>query len=369
VERKSLPDLRPLSWLWIVPALVAVAAIGIGVYYWADSYVGAVDAASVRVDVLRLSLTTAAGTGGGLALWLAFRRQRSTEITGRHTIHDATERRITELYTSATEQLGSDQPAVRLAGLYALERLGRDSEHPTLRQTIIDVLCAYLRMPLREDAAATESGAARESELEVRRTAQKLIIRHIYTVGKSDREDEDVLSDDFWPDLDIDLSGAQLDELDLVFCKCQSLTLDRATITGKTALDGTEVQEKVSCERTTFCGSVMVDGLRALMTSFGGATFEAGIGMADSHPGGVLSFAGAQVSKRAAFYKCTFGYVNFSDLTHDGAEIRFKDCTVVVDMNRETALPEGWTVGAVVHPSQFAPGEGLQMKRIEAVGE
>ncbi|QKV80624.1 hypothetical protein [Amycolatopsis sp. Hca4] len=333
-----------------MPALMVVAAISLGVYYWADSYVGALDPASVRVDVLRLSLTTAAGTGGGLALWLAFHRQRSSEITGQHTIHDATKRRITELYTSATEQLGSDQPAVRLAELYALERLGRDSEHPTLRQTIIDVVCAYLRMPLREDAAATESGAAREAELEVRRAAQKLIIRHIHTVGKSNRENEDVLSEDFWPDLDLDLSGAQLDELDLVLCKCRSLTLDRATIAGKTALDGTEVREKVSCKRTMFCGWVIVDGLRTLMTSFESAIFEAGIGMSDSHPSGVLSFVGAEVRKRDTFQKCTFGCVTFSDCKHDGAGIRFKDCTVVADSVGLTALPNEWTVGAEVHP-------------------
>ncbi|MFE3782679.1 hypothetical protein ACFXPA_31385 [Amycolatopsis sp. NPDC059090] len=103
----------------------------------------------VRVDVMQLSLTAAAGTGGGLALWLAFRRQRSAEITGQHTIHDATERRITELYTSATEQLGSEHAAVRLAGLYALDWLGRDSTHPTLRQTIVDVAFAYLRATAR----------------------------------------------------------------------------------------------------------------------------------------------------------------------------------------------------------------------------
>ena len=43
----------------------------------------------------------------------------ATELTDR----DATERRITELYTKAVEQLGSDKAPVRLGGLYALDRV------------------------------------------------------------------------------------------------------------------------------------------------------------------------------------------------------------------------------------------------------
>jgi hypothetical protein len=62
-----------------------------------------------------------------------------------HTITDATERRVTELYTKAADQLGSDKAPVRLAGLYALERLAQDS--PGQRQTIVNVICAYLQMP------------------------------------------------------------------------------------------------------------------------------------------------------------------------------------------------------------------------------
>jgi len=57
---------------------------------------------------------------------LAFRRQHHQEIATVLTDLDATERRITELYTKAVEQLGSDKAPVRLGGLYALERLAQD---------------------------------------------------------------------------------------------------------------------------------------------------------------------------------------------------------------------------------------------------
>lgn len=69
--------------------------------------------------------------------------------------HDATERRLTDLYVKAVEQLGSDKPAVRHGGLYALERVAQNN--PDQRQTIVDVVCAYLQAPytLSVDQAPT----------------------------------------------------------------------------------------------------------------------------------------------------------------------------------------------------------------------
>jgi hypothetical protein len=58
---------------------------------------------------------------------LAFRRQRYQAIATAPSDYDAGERRITDLYTKAADQLGSDIAPVRLAGLYALERLAQDA--------------------------------------------------------------------------------------------------------------------------------------------------------------------------------------------------------------------------------------------------
>ena len=49
----------------------------------------------------------------------------------------------TTRYTEAVKQLGDDSLAVRLGGIYALERIAQDSARD--RQTILDVLCSYLR--------------------------------------------------------------------------------------------------------------------------------------------------------------------------------------------------------------------------------
>jgi hypothetical protein len=137
-----------------IPVMVLVAA---GVV-WLLLGVGA---GRDQLDAIRTGSALAVGLGGIIVLWLAIRRQRSTELDllQKYEAHqlaervaeagerDATARRITDLYAKAVDQLGSDQAPVRLGGLYALERLAQDNPDPLLRQTVVNVICAYLRMP------------------------------------------------------------------------------------------------------------------------------------------------------------------------------------------------------------------------------
>ena len=53
------------------------------------------------------------------------------------------EGQVTDRYTKAVEQLGSKEIDVRIGGIYALERIARDSakDHPT----VVEVLAAYVR--------------------------------------------------------------------------------------------------------------------------------------------------------------------------------------------------------------------------------
>jgi hypothetical protein len=51
---------------------------------------------------------------------------------------------ITDRYAKAIELLGSDKLEVRLGGVYALERLAKDSRERD-SSTILEVLCAYVR--------------------------------------------------------------------------------------------------------------------------------------------------------------------------------------------------------------------------------
>jgi hypothetical protein len=98
------------------------------------------------------------------------------DILGTHKVaadtrHDATERRITDLYTKAADQLGSDKAPVRLAGLYALERLAQDN--PEHQQTIVNLVCAYLRMPYRPPTLTpgTVTGASQGTAASAAETA------------------------------------------------------------------------------------------------------------------------------------------------------------------------------------------------------
>ncbi|MEU4739219.1 hypothetical protein AB0G02_01990 [Actinosynnema sp. NPDC023658] len=124
---------------------------------------------NARFNALRTGSSIGMGGGGLFALYLAWRRQHATEIglvqkerdqadvarayelqreIAATTERDAAARRITDLYAKSVEQLGSDKTPVRHGGLYALERLEQDHpDNPALRQTVVNVLCAYLRAP------------------------------------------------------------------------------------------------------------------------------------------------------------------------------------------------------------------------------
>jgi len=187
----------------------------------------ATDVAATRVEAIKTGLSIGAGTGGVFALLLAFRRQWHQEIAGKVLEHDAIERRVTELYTKAVEQLGSDKAAVRIGGMYALERLAQDN--PNHRQTVVNVLCGYLRMPYELvpiasvaktttvlppwiasgiDSAPAEADSIGDpkpsdsaEELEVRLTAQGIITSHL-RLPQQDRPE--VRSSLFWPDIELD---------------------------------------------------------------------------------------------------------------------------------------------------------------------
>jgi hypothetical protein len=112
--------------------------------------------------------------------------------------------------------LGSDKTPVRLAGLYALERLAHGN--PPQRQGIVNVICAYLRMPYTPPAASppdTDTDEAQAAlraehreptrEREVRLAAQRILAGHL----RPHRVEA------FWANIDLDLTNARLIDFDL----------------------------------------------------------------------------------------------------------------------------------------------------------
>ena len=78
------------------------------------------------------------------AIELARLKAQSEQLDS--TLAEQRTRTLNERFDTVAEQLGSDKsPAVRLAAVYAMAGLADDwQDH---RQTCVDVLCAYLRMP------------------------------------------------------------------------------------------------------------------------------------------------------------------------------------------------------------------------------
>jgi hypothetical protein len=223
---------RPLTVRAIVVGAAVVAVVGgVLLVLLLVLYGGGTPQDQAHLDAVRTAGAIVIGTGGAVALLLAARRQRSAELTLEHeqrvaaaAEHDANERRVTELYGRAAEQLGSDKAPVRLAGLYALERLGELNEEQ--RETIVNVVCAYLRMPFTSpgERPAPDADATlyheRTQELQVRLTAQRILRRHRLRTAP----------DDLW-NVTVDLDGANLDHAYLPDINLAGATLFRAELT------------------------------------------------------------------------------------------------------------------------------------------
>jgi len=235
-----------------------------------------------QLDVVRTVINIAVSTGGAAALLLAVRKQRATEYdlwlkeqiaaddleqkkqVAQAAEHDATERRITELYTKAVEQLGSDKAAVRLGGLYALERLAQDNEGH--RQTIVNVLCAYLRMPhptgeslqnrqvpagaaapatSGEEGEATRAVQDQQADHErirqqaeerlVRQTVHRILTDHLRP--ERDKKTDQPTNPTFWENIELDLSGAVLEDWDFSDCEVRSVHFTRTHFHGRTGFE------------------------------------------------------------------------------------------------------------------------------------
>jgi hypothetical protein len=133
-------QLRLMPWWWAV--LAVASSLILGSLSWWVVWSIAKHNQALQVEAIKVGLTVVAGVGGVSALLLAFRRQLHGEHVAQDTSYDASQQRITELYSKAVEQLGHEKAPVRLGGLYALERLAQDNMEQ--RQTIVDVVCAYL---------------------------------------------------------------------------------------------------------------------------------------------------------------------------------------------------------------------------------
>ncbi|NYD51741.1 hypothetical protein BJY14_007724 [Actinomadura luteofluorescens] len=100
-----------------------------------------------------------AGWAGGASNATSARRSAQAAIGGVEAVqegqrrtHELTEQgQRTDRFTAAVAQLGAPSPAIQLGGVHALAGLADDAPTREFRQTCIDVLCAFLRLPYDSD--------------------------------------------------------------------------------------------------------------------------------------------------------------------------------------------------------------------------
>lgn len=255
-DERSVLTTRVIVW-WSLGLLVL--AVGSITALWLVLGGGGRDPA-VRLDIIRTALSIVVGGGGAAGLLLTARRQRTTELDLAQKGHDAVEARVTELYGKAAEQLGNDKAPVRLAGIFALERLAQS--HPQHRQTIVDLLCAYLRMPVQPADRTPEA----QQEREVRESAQQVLTRHLRI------DDEEA----FWADVRLNLAGATLSTFTFSRCQVRSATFSGTVFVGPAVFRGSAFETQGDFRGVRFTG--LADFRRVAFgaegANFRGARFE-----------------------------------------------------------------------------------------------
>ncbi|WP_406387305.1 pentapeptide repeat-containing protein [Streptomyces sp. NBC_00887] len=245
--------------------------------------------AKTLFDLVKLSFGVVAGAGALVALVVAYRRQRVDEA-GAH--REAT-RLHTERFSQAVDKLGSDSPAVRLGGVHALAGLADDAPDDNLRQTCIDVLCAYLQLPFTPDPGNDPTHQEEHHRYlafrKVRHTILRLIGDHFRRPQETHRS---------WQGCDLDLTGVTIDG-DMNFGGAVfsggTVRFNRAVFSGGTV---TFSAARFSGSVVIFNGAVVSDGT----VRFSGATFS----------GGLMEFRGATFSS---------GTVRFNSATFSGGTV------------------------------------------------
>ncbi|WP_370933209.1 pentapeptide repeat-containing protein [Amycolatopsis sp. cg13] len=308
----------PLLW-----TLIASVALLCGVGGWLLT-----DPATSRSEALK----TAGLAGGAVvalyALWLNDRRRRVEEA--RQVIeqqrHDVDRERISdERFAKSVELLGHEADQVRVGALHALAGLART--RPEYRQTVLDVLCSYLRRPfIHGRYEGVDVTPEEERELQVRLTAQRLI------------RDLLPLSDVDGPGPDLDLTGAVLEYFDLSHRRIGGLLLRHASLYSSTNLSGCVFTGQAYFTAAGTGPGRLVGVFRCRNTTFqdrawfSGTAFSERTNFSDTAFKGPTTFKGATFAKEVLFDGATFA---------DSAELR---------------LPDGWKLeprngGYVATPS------------------
>ncbi len=335
------PALGEWGLLRSIVAMLAIASAVVAVAYWQlSSRIQYSPDRTSGGDLVRASLTVAGLIGGTVALVVTYRRQRAKEAS-----------QFVERFGEAAKQLGDEDPAVRLAGVYAMASAADESSVSGFRQQCVDVLCGYLRMPHEidkaraglversrkytpkddEDLESTDTFRFRYNDDEVRRTIVRVLAEHL-------QPDAPVS----WSDYRIDLIGATLVSANFSNCTFNERALfSEAVFVGATFFNGTQFRKDAVFVDTKFLATTNFayqdrDGRKHptvfhQSAAFEGSVFENFVAFADTQFHGPVTFsrrlrpgAAPNVPKRQTHFKSGLYWKNvqFAD------RVEFESATV-----------------------------------------
>lgn len=205
-----------------------------------------------RLAAIATALTAVA------ALWFSAKSLGSTEK--QYALSE--QGQVTDRFTKAVEQLGSDKMDIRLGGIYSLERLARDS--PPDQGVVFEVLGAYTRTHSAADPACSQRVPVDiQAVLTVvqRREATATPNR----LGNLDEQAIRKLEMEYFQSR-IDLSGACLRQATLVDAPMESAALTRTNLS-YALLIGSNLS-------TAYCNQAVLEGADLETTNLSYADLE-----------------------------------------------------------------------------------------------
>lgn len=236
------------------------------------------------------------GTGVFAASW---RSTKALRDNAKETLGHERTRLLNERFDTAAQLLGHGEAACRLAGVHAVAGLADD--WPERRQTCIDVLCAYLRMPYAprpDENAPVTAHLTWQANREIRHTVIRTIGDHLRPTTPPGTS---------WSGYNLDFTGTVFDDGDF----------HGARFTGGTV---------------SFISAKFSSGI----VHFGGAEFS----------GADVAFSGAEFSRLA--------YVHFGGAEFSSGTVDFRGATFaggVVDMQTaHWVVPPVFDDGVLTNP-------------------
>ena len=351
-----------MEHLWIAGAVVSVVALvwlvvehrrkralvmpvvlgAVGAFLLVTGWLFVADRNAPKQEAIKTGGLAAGAIVALYALWLNDRRRRTDE--DRHELesrrqeleferaeHDRS-RVADERFARSVELLGHDAEQVRVGAMHALAGLARSRAEYT--QTVLDVLCAYLRRPFEQVEDLRE--------LEVRLTAQRLIADLLPRADAADA-----------PRYNLDLTRAYLKYFDLSHRQVGDLTLRAAHLLESNSFHHAVVHGgawftdalsggRLHLHHVVFHGKAWFSRFTChqaadfTATRFLGPTKFAGVAFT-----GPVTFEGCEFAEPIDFERARFdGGLNLALARPAVARTH----AMHVSLKHENALPDGWVV-------------------------